>query len=306
MRQLIQADLANDHGSKADSYVAVLTVLAVALFLLGLSLTVQGRSRYVLAAPGVAIGLVCVAWTALIYTDDVTKVSEQSIRAAAEGERLQAAGDLEGAIAAYDEAIADSPEFAAAFARRADARFTQGSTQIGQGVGGFISITSEEALEDTLTDVDEALRLGADTDVVTVAGAGFFTFLDGDFARSAQLSEQALELNDQLAAIWFNLGLAEVAQGNEREAARAYREGRNILADVPDQGGRSALLAAARTDLSILRDILPNDELEDRAELIQATEAELATFEASFIEVPARPNRAPPLTRSPTTQPSAR
>ena len=156
-------------------------------------------------------------WTALIYTDDVTRVSEQAIRAAAEGERLQAAGDFEGAIEAYDEAIEESPDFAAAFARRAGARFQQGSTQIGQTSGGFISITSEEALEDTLVDVDEALGLGADSDVVTVADAGFFHFLDSDFARSAQLSEQALELNDQLASIWFNLGVAELAQGNERE-----------------------------------------------------------------------------------------
>src|SRR5436189_177716 len=47
LRQTIGAELANDHGGKADSYVAVLTVLAVSLFLLGLSLTVEGRNKYV-------------------------------------------------------------------------------------------------------------------------------------------------------------------------------------------------------------------------------------------------------------------
>jgi tetratricopeptide (TPR) repeat protein len=284
LRQLVEADRANDHGSNADSYVAVLTVLAVALFLLGLSLTVQGRSRNVLAAPGVAIALVCVGWTAIIASRGATDVSEQAVRAAAEGQRLQDAGNFEGAIEAYDAAIEDSPDFAVAFARRADALFAQGSAQIGQT--GFISITSPEALEAALEDTETALELGAGDDVVTLADAAFLFFLDGDFDRSAQLSSDALDLNDQLAQVWFNLGVAEVAQGNEREAARAYREGRQILADAPDAGTRGQILAGARTDLSVLRDLLDGDDLDDVIDIIQSTEGELAAFEASFVELP--------------------
>jgi tetratricopeptide (TPR) repeat protein len=284
LRQAVEADRANDHGGKADSYVAVLTVLAVALFLLGLSLTVQGRSRYVLAAPGVAIAVVCIGWTALISAREVTSVSEGAVQAAAEGQRLQDAGDFEGAIAAFDEAIDDSPDFAAAYARRAGARFQQGSAQIGQT--GFISLTSDEALEDALGDLDRALELGAGDDVVSVGDAGFFHFLDGDFERSAQLSQQALDLNDQLPQIWFNLGVARVAQGDERAAARAYREGRELLEDVPDAGTRAGVLAGARTDLSVLREILDEDELDDVLELVETTEAELAAFEAGFVSDP--------------------
>lgn len=291
LRQAVEAELANDHGGKADSYVAVLTVLAVALFLLGLSLTVQGRSRYVLAAPGVAIFVVCVVWALLISMREVTRVSEPAIRAAAEGQRLQDAGDLEGAIDAYTEAIDDSPDFAAAYARRAGARFVQGSGQIGQT--SFISITSDEALDDALADMDEALARGADSDVVTVADAGFYAFLDGDFARSAELSQQAIELNDQLAQVWFNLGVARVAQDDERGAIRAYREGRQLLDDAPDAGTRSAILAGARTDLSVLRELLDDDELDDVDDLIEAVEAELAAFEASFTE-PACPTDSCP------------
>jgi tetratricopeptide (TPR) repeat protein len=284
LRQAVEADRANDHGGKADSYVAVLTVLAVALFLLGLSLTVQGRSRLVLAAPGVAIAVVCVGWTALIAAREVTSVSERAVLAAAEGQRLQDAGDFEGAIAAFDEAIDDSPDFAAAYARRAGAHFLRGSAQIGQT--NFISITSDEALDDALDDLDQALELGADGDVNSVADAGFFQFLAGDFERSAQLSQQALDLNDQLAPIWFNLGVARVAQGDERAAARAYREGRELLEDVPDAGQRRDVLAGARTDLSVLREILDADDLDDVLDLVEATEAELAAFEAGFLADP--------------------
>ena len=284
LRQVVAADRANDHGGNADSYVAVLTVLAVALFLLGLSLTVQGRTRYVLAAPGVAIALVCVAWTAFIATRDVTEVSQRAVRAAAEGLRLHDARDFDGAIAAYGEAIEESPDFAAAFARRADARFAQGSSQIGQT--GFISITSEEALEDAIDDTKRALELGADEDIVTLADAAFLFFLDRDFDRSAALSEQALELNDSLALVWFNLGAAELAQGNEREATRAYREARQLLADTPDVRTRAQVLAGARTDLSVLRELLDDDELDEVIDLVEVIEGELAAFEASFSELP--------------------
>ena len=252
LRQVVEADRANDHGGNADSYVAVLTVLAVALFLLGLSLTVQGRTRYVLAAPGVAIALVCVAWTGLIATRDVTNVSERAVRAAAEGQRLQDAGDFEAAIAAYDEAIAESPDFAAAFARRADARFAQGSSQIGQT--GFISITSPEALEASLEDTERALDLGAGDDIVTLADAAFLFFLDRDFDRSADLvgAGAGAERLARPGVVQPRRGRG--GPGRRAAAARAYREGRQALVDAPDVGTRSQVLAGARTDLSVLRD----------------------------------------------------
>jgi tetratricopeptide (TPR) repeat protein len=277
LRQSVEADLANDHGDKADSYVAVLTVLAVALFLLGLSLTVQGRSRFVLVIPGLVIALTCVAWAAYIRSGDVTRVSERAVQEVAEGRRLLNAGDIDAAIEAFDEAIDDSPQFAAAFALRSSARFLQGSPQLGQTA--FRSITSEEALEDAIDDLDSALALGADTDVNTVAEGGFLRFLDGDFDRSIELSSQALELNDRLAPVWFNLGVAHVARGDEDEAERAYEDGLDVLEEVPDEATRAAVIAGARTDLSILREILPGDELDDVAELIEDTEVRLATFE---------------------------
>jgi tetratricopeptide (TPR) repeat protein len=277
LRQTISADLANDHGDKADAFVAVLTVLAVALFLLGLSLTVHGRSRFVLALPGLVLAVACLGWAAFIARQDVTRVSERAIQAAAEGQRLQAAGDFEGAIDAYDDAIDDSPDFAAAFARRAGARFVQGSPQRGQT--SFTSITSDEALDDALDDLEQALALGADTDVTTVADAGFFTFLSGDFERSVELSERAIALNDRLPPTWFNLGVAELALDHEDEAARAYRRGLAVLDDIPDPGTRSAILAGARTDLSILRELLSDSELEDVASLIRTAEVDLAAFE---------------------------
>jgi tetratricopeptide (TPR) repeat protein len=280
LRQTVNADRANAHGDKADSYVAVITVLAVALFLFGLSLTVGGRGRYVLAAPGVALALGCVAFAAVIFLRGTVDVSDRAVSLTAQGGRLHDAGDLEAAIDSYDEAIEDSPEFAAAFARRAASEFDAGSEQQGQTV--FRSITSPEALERALADIDRALELGGDADLLTITAAGFFSFLDGDFERSVDLTTQAVEQNDGLAQIWFNLGVAQLGAGQDDEAEDSYREGLRTLDDVADPGTRSAILAGARTDLSILRDIA--DDLDDVEDDIEAVEADLADFEVAEFE----------------------
>jgi len=59
-----QADL---WGSKADLYVSVLTVLAVSLFLYGLSLALSARSRYLFAAVGTMIAGASGLWTLGIF-----------------------------------------------------------------------------------------------------------------------------------------------------------------------------------------------------------------------------------------------
>jgi tetratricopeptide (TPR) repeat protein len=285
LRQTIEADLANQHGGKADTYVAILTVLAVALFLLGLSLTVEGRSRFILLAPGVAIAVVCVGWSLTTWSRHVEEVTDVAIDAVADGQALQDAGDFAGAIEKYDEAIDESPDFAAAYARRASARFLQGSTQLGQT--SFVSITSDEALEDALDDLDDALARGGTTDINTVAEAGFFRFLNGDFEQSVELTQDAIDQNQLLAPLWFNLGAANVAIGDDDAAEDAYDEGVDVLFEnEPSAITRSAVLAGARTDLSVLRTLLRGDDLDDALDLIEASEVRLADVELEATTCP--------------------
>lgn len=281
LRQTVNADRANSHGDKADSYVAVLTVLAVALFLFGLSVTTQGRGRFVLAAPALVLALGCVAWAAVIYIRPTVEVSDRAVSLTAQGGRQHDAGDFEAAIESYDEAIDESPEFAAAYARRAAAHFDAGSSQVGQTT--FRSVTSPEALEQAIEDADEALARGGDADLLTVTAAGFFAFLDGDFDRSIELSSDAIEQNDSLAALWFNLGVAQLGAGDEDAAEDSYREGLRQLDDVAEPFVRSAILAGARTDLSILRDLLGSD-LDDVIEDIESVEVRLASVDLEQLD----------------------
>src|SRR5213075_1134987 len=59
LRQTALVTKQNEYSNRAGGYVAVITVLAVALFLAGLSLTVGGAFRLLLLVPSMLIGLWC-------------------------------------------------------------------------------------------------------------------------------------------------------------------------------------------------------------------------------------------------------
>lgn len=65
-KQNAAADDYHEWSSKADSYVGVLTVIAVAFFLLGLAQALTGRMRLVFAIFGAVILLASSVWTMLI------------------------------------------------------------------------------------------------------------------------------------------------------------------------------------------------------------------------------------------------
>jgi hypothetical protein len=66
-KQNAAADRAHEWADKGDTYVTILTLQAVVLFLYGLSLTLRGRlSRYIFVATGTLIAGVSVIWTAWV------------------------------------------------------------------------------------------------------------------------------------------------------------------------------------------------------------------------------------------------
>lgn len=57
------ADLANQWGDKADAYASIITTLALALFLYGLSLVIHGRTRYLFVVTGTSVTALATLWT---------------------------------------------------------------------------------------------------------------------------------------------------------------------------------------------------------------------------------------------------
>lgn len=274
-----------DWGAKADGFVAVLTVLAVSLFLAGLSLTVTGRGRSLLIVPAVALAGLCVAWAAVISFDDVDDTPEAAIEAVAEGDRLadratvepdaelRLAG-FEDAIDAYSEAIEEKPDYAVAFQRRASAHFLAGSQQ--DVSLGFVSTTSEERLERSLADLRKALEFGGADDILVLASVGFDSFLAGEYGDAVAFSRRALELNDELSSLWFNVAVAELAARNEEAAEDAYRKGIRLNVEETDAFTASVVFSGARTDLEILAAAEPRlaDEAREFQDLLTGAEME--------------------------------
>lgn len=249
LQQAARAELVEDFGGKADAYVAVLTVLAVSLFLIGLSLTVVGRGRRFLFIPGVGLAAACLLWAGLIAARDVSRTPARAIAAVAEGDRLAEEKRFDEAIEAYTEAIDARSDYGIAFGHRADAHFLAGSPQ---DSSNFVSITDEDSLKRAIADGEKAIEHGADTDLSVVASLGFQYFLAQDYGKAARFTSDALDLNDQRPELWFNRGVIELARGNNDEALEAYAEAVRLTAALPFEFVRTDLFGAARTDLEIL------------------------------------------------------
>jgi tetratricopeptide (TPR) repeat protein len=284
LKQKVFASKANDYGDKADSYVALLTVLAVSLFLTGLSLTVGGRGRYLLAIPGVAIALVCVGWAALIATGGITSVSDQAVTLTAEGQRAQLSGDEQDAVDKYRAAVEASPQFGTAWARLADAEFLAGVQN--SAANQFQSLSDPAATKRAVDAGEKAIALG-EGDASLLSSIGFYHFTLGEYDRAEDLSQQALEGNDQFPPLVFNLGVVQVAKGDSSAARRTYASGIELLADKRFDVLRQQIIGAARTDLEIAVDRTPESK-----DLAQEMKGLLAAAEAPILAAIAAPDRA--------------
>ncbi|MEY2422323.1 MAG: hypothetical protein QOI95_2390 [Acidimicrobiaceae bacterium] len=284
LKQGVFANKANDYGDKADAYVALLTVLAVSLFLTGLSLTVGGRGRYLLAFPGVAIAVICVGWAVVITTGGITSVSDQAITLAVDGQRSQLSGDAQTAVDKYRAAVKDSPQFGTAWARLADAEFLAG---VSDSAGNqFQSLSDEQATRRAVDAGEKAISLG-EGDASLLSSIGFYHFTLGDYDRAEVLSQQALEGNDQFPPLVFNLGVVQVAKGDASAARTTYENGLELLADKRFDLLRQQIIGAARTDLEIAVDRTPNSK-----DLAQEMKGLLASAEAPILVVDPGPDRA--------------
>jgi len=261
----------NDYGSAADQYVAVLTLLAAALFLFGLSLTINGRGRFVLAGAGLLLTALSLGATAYVSLRPVHHVTTTAVDLAAHANALTHQGKYDESIDKLDQAIQDSPRFADAYGLRAQAEFLKGSPQASLG---FVSIVDPAALDASTKDLQKSYDLGDTKDISVVGDLGFQYFLQGDNSKASSFTHEALDLNDEQPELWFNLGLIELARGRDESAANAYTNGLT-RADSADVGSRSELISAALVDLGLLVDRVP-----EAADAAQVQKGRLAQYAA--------------------------
>ena len=239
-------------GEKGDNYVIHLTLLTVALFLYGLATTVLRKLKWYFVGAGSVIGAITLLWMMIVVVSPVESLPDEAIVNYAQGVGLAHKDNHEGAIAAFGTALEFAPDYANAYYERAKAHFDLNN------------------YEQAAVDYEAALSAGRE-DVNVPWNLGWTYYLMGDFEKSVAMTQQALEIDPDSDAsvaqvpLFFNLGLAQLAAGNIKEAQESYTEAATLAiqqvnqAREADQEPSATLwwyLGAASIDIDNLLDCL--------------------------------------------------
>jgi tetratricopeptide (TPR) repeat protein len=259
-------------GTKADRYVLGITLLGVALALLGLSLTLPQRTRRLVVLPAVLIALFAAVVGGFAASQRPSKTPDEAVQALAEGDRLMSLGRYDDAVESYTDAIELRDDYAQAYRARGTAYDLAGSPETSSYV--FTTVDKESRAR-SIADLGKALELSPVPDYLTLVNQGANVFHVKRYAESEELTTRALKTNDRLPLPWSNLAMAQAAQGKEDEAHASFEKMIERVVERPDPLERLELFAAVRSALEILARLEPS-----RAELVERFEGMMIAAEA--------------------------
>ena len=250
LRQAARRATADAWSVRSERYSAILTMLAIVLAVLGLAATFGQRLWRPLVRPAVAVALVCLAVAAVVALPRVPEVPEDAMAQVAEGDRLLALDDINGAVGAYSKAVDRAPRYAVAYVRRAGAYALQGSPDRDQSY--VFSIADRAARARSMGDLERAFELGADDDLLAVATQAANYFSVRRYGDAEALARRAIGRSPRLAAARLSLGLAQAAQGRTEEAVEAFDLVAGQAVATTERDEREELFATAHTTLEQL------------------------------------------------------
>jgi tetratricopeptide (TPR) repeat protein len=221
-------------GSKSDSYTAGLAVMAVAVFLLTLSLVLSGKIRFFMAGAGLVLVAAVISIAAATGTRDWSGPADESIREYARASGLatraqiifNATGDSNATIAAAEEAtakidriLAREPRYRAAIQVRSRLRMLTSETLF---YGGKTEESRRE-LEKATADLDTLIRTGP-TDGYLHWSRGYAEFLLGRRDASLRSIGRALELLPDQGFALGGVKAATLITSGKTDDARAALE----------------------------------------------------------------------------------
>ncbi len=213
-------------GGKSDQLVTVITILAVALFLLGLSTHVSGGIRRPFLILGCVVGLVAAAWGTMIYLRPVEKPSPEAIAAYVDGVTLlnhsDNAEEYTQARADFDEALSHRGEYVEALLARGNAAFSL----------DFLNPDGPQGSAPARDDFAKAIELGED-DPLAWGNYGATQFWLRDYEGSLRSTQDALRQDPR--NITWNTNLTEglITTGRDAELPAAIATIREIMGEIP-------------------------------------------------------------------------
>lgn len=229
-----QNQLRSDWEAQAGLLSVVLTLLAVAIYLFGLSLTLQAAVRRWLVGLGVVLVVAGALGTVVLQFGNPSAPPETAAASYSQGVYAlntfytkPGNQGLQDAYNAFTKAIQERPRFAQAYLQRSQVRFLMGSPQRSSAV---VSITTPAALAAQGDDLQQAYNLGLrDKLLLNNLAAnrlilGITQNQSGDYASALTYVNAALALDPNDPLLYYNKALALLGQGNSGNGQQAYRD----------------------------------------------------------------------------------
>lgn len=251
-------DAANQQGDQAGAqigrYGTSLTILAVAVFLFGYSLTpYAGRRKHLFAVPAAMFATAATVWTVVVATETPQLPPARSASAFAAGSVAYYSEQYPLAVRDLTRTIDAWPDYAEAYDLRATAELDAGSPQL----DSLTSLATGPALAAAVADDRRAFGLG-DHNSMLLADAGYDLFYLGLRRNDAAMMQSGLRYSRRAAADRptdpvpaYNVAVTLLALGRFSEARAAYTEA--VKLTVKQLAYEETYLAGALTDLASVK-----------------------------------------------------
>ncbi len=269
-----ESELGQATDQTADNLVVQITLLTVTLSLYGLSITLKGGVRWLFVIIGSGIVGFCMLWLSwsLIELLARPEVNTAAINAYSEGVGLSYQFKFDEAIAKFNFAIAEKPDYGKAYYQRGFAYFDK--NDITSAIKDF-EAAREAGLEDTSTNWN----------------LGWAYYISGQFQQAIEADERVLTIDPSVLGVRMNEAITYLAMGDLansqqqydvliREAERQVNEARQNNAQPP--ASLWLYMDAGAIDLQNLIDQLDNNPKSwteaPTSDLISADHASIRDF----------------------------
>lgn len=226
LKQAALAETRVTWNDRSTQYTTAISMLAVALFLVGFSLVLKGSRRTLFYMLGVAFALVVFGWAGYIYSLPIPTTSDEAIVATARGAVEADEGREADALASFTQAIGIDGDYDAPYAGRAIATFLQANPDFettGAVTGG------RPALERAADDSRRALELGGGRDFLSLTLLSLLDLYAGEYDDAVAAADEAIAINGQVPDVRLVQSAAEVGRGDAAAARAALEEALGLL-----------------------------------------------------------------------------
>jgi tetratricopeptide (TPR) repeat protein len=238
---LVQEELAKAHAHESEGWLtknngalAVVSMLALSLFLLGLTLTINNRHTQIgFTVLSIVMTVVAGARLGQIAASPIVVASESCIDRYAEAGTDASAGELDKATATLRDVVADCSRFEDAWLALANDRFADGSAPA--------MVEARDAYQRAL-DVADAKSAELYNDL------GYAQTLAKDFSAAKQNLDKAAELAPENPVIMMSRAELAIARGDRASAEKFLDEGFKTVADLGPYFRNQFFFASLRTD----------------------------------------------------------